>query len=119
MSMKFSFDGFTKGFKSLQGKTTGAIGSGGKSMMAGLNKLNNMNGGTSISSQMPVKTSLTLLGFTAIAKTPGWVQNRANSALTSLYPENLLPTAQGKFGKRTDGLSQSPVQGVKFNFRRK
>ena len=58
-----------------------------------------------------------MVGIGALKIAQG-VNNRINSALNAVYPENMLPTMKGKFGKRTDGLQQSPTQGVKFNFRR-
>lgn len=64
------------------------------------------------------KATLGAIGLTAGLKIAGGINNRINSALNAVYPENMLPTSRGNFGKRVEGLQQSPTQGVKFNFRR-
>ena len=64
------------------------------------------------------KAVIGTIGVTAGLKIATGINNRINTALQAVYPENMLPTMRGKFGKRTDGIQQSPTQGVKFNFRR-
>ena len=53
------------------------------------------------------------------ARVPGFVKSRADVLTDISDPGKMLPTSQGRFGNRTDALSQSPTQGVRFNFRRR
>jgi hypothetical protein len=55
---------------------------------------------------------LGLMAHTSAKKT-------ADSILEGLYPGNMLPTSRGKIGTRVSGSTPSPLQGVKFNYRRK
>jgi len=106
------------GFTTVKNFSSGIKAKTGNTTKLALNKIASNTPGLNVG---PVfKTSaLSGIGLTIGAKGTGWANNRINSTLQNLYPENMLPTSQGRFGKRVDGLSQSPVQGVKFNFRRK